>query len=76
MNLTKLLGILAFCTGSALILGEFWIGDEWLQHATGMTWDALRPHAGLLFLLGLFALWVEALTTSDGRHPLKRGAKL
>jgi hypothetical protein len=76
MNLTKLLGILALFTGSALILGEFWIRDAWLQQTTGMTWDSLRPQASLLFFLGLLALWVEVLTTSDARHYLKRRAKL
>ncbi len=76
MNLTKLLGILAFCTGSAMILGAFWIGDDWLQRTTGMTWDVLLPHAGLLLFLGLLALWVDVFTTFDGRYPLNKRAKL
>jgi|GEM_PF-4966860 len=76
MNLTKLLGIIAFSIGSALILGDSWIGDEWLQQTTGMPWDSLRPYAGLLFALGLLALWVEVLTTSDSRHRLKHSGEL
>jgi hypothetical protein len=75
MNFTQFLGVLAFVTGSALALGKLWIADSWLQQTTGMTWDALRPYAGLLLILGLVALGVEALTSTDGRHRLKHGTR-
>lgn len=75
MNLTKFLGVLAFVTGSALSLGELWIADTRLQQITGMTWDALRPHAGLLLFLGLVAVWVGSLTSTDGRHRLKHSTR-
>ena len=75
MNFTTFLGVLAFVTGSLLSLGELWVADTRLQQTTGMTWDAVRPHAGLLLVLGLVALWVEALTSINGRPRLKHGTR-
>lgn len=75
MTVTKYLAALAFGLGSALALGELWVGERWLQHTAGMTWGQLRPYAGLLLLLGFVALWVEALTPASDRHRLKYSAR-